>query len=319
MKVRRRASLVPGFTSVFLLQVCAGVAGRGSAPERWSILVTAHASIAATRTAPAERGDLGIGATAQAVGLSPSTLRAWEAVGLSTPWRDESGRRWYSPGERDRLRQIKDMRESEGLSLRAIQARLQHAAHDVADAPHAPSTEQQVAGRLRSMRRQLDLTVRQVASRTGLSASYVSSVENGSIRPSVASLLKLSQAYGANILSFYGPSPEPRRRLARMGQAEVIAMGDPGVSVALLTPHESALELHLFELAPGAGSGGSYCHEGDEFWYVLGGTLGVWLDDEFFQLEAGDCLSFASTDEHRFVNLGQGTTRFLGANTPSTF
>jgi mannose-6-phosphate isomerase-like protein (cupin superfamily) len=169
------------------------------------------------------------------------------------------------------------------------------------------------------MRRQLDLTVRQVAARTGLSASYVSSVENGSIRPSVAGLLKLSQAYGANILSFYGPSPEPRRRLARAGHAEVIAMGDPGVSVALLTPHESAIELHLFELAPGASSGGAYRHEGDEFWYVLGGTLGVWLDDEFFRLEAGDCLSFASTDEHRFVNLGQGTTRFLGANTPSTF
>ena len=47
---------------------------------------------------------------------------------------------------------------------------------------------------------------------------------------------------------------------------EVIAMGDPGVGVALLTPHEGAIELHLFELAPGANSGGSYRHDGDEFW-----------------------------------------------------
>ena len=263
--------------------------------------------------------DMGIGATAQAAGLSPSTLRAWEAVGLSTPRRDTSGRRWYSSAERERLHQIKTLRESEGLSLRAIQTRLQHPTNGASRSPSGPTSEQKVAGRLRSLRRQLDLTVRQVAARTGLSASYVSSVENGSLRPSVAGLLKLSQAYGANILSFYGPSPEPRRRLARAGQAEVIAMGDPGVSVALLTPHESAIELHLFELAPGASSGGAYRHEGDEFWYVLGGTLGVWLDDEFFRLEAGDCLAFASTDEHRFINLGQGTTRFLGANTPSTF
>ncbi len=270
-------------------------------------------------TASQSAANLGIGATAQHVGLSPSTLRAWEAVGLSTPWRDESGRRWYSPGERERLRQIKDLREAEGLSLRAIQARLQHPANGAAATPVEPSTEQRVAGRLRSMRHQLDLTVRQVAARTGLSASYVSSVENGSIRPSVASLLKLSQAYGANILSFYGPSPEPRRRLVRSGAAEVIAMGDPGVGVALLTPHEGAIELHFFELAPGASSGGSYRHEGDEFWYVLAGTLGVWLDDEFFRLEAGDCLSFASTDEHRFANLAQGVTTFLGGNTPSTF
>ena len=72
-------------------------------------------------------------------------------------------------------------------------------------------------------------------------------------------------------------------------------------------------------LAPGASSGGSYRHEGDEFWYVLSGTLGVWLDDEFFRLEAGDCLAFASTDEHRFANLAPGVTTFLGGNTPSTF
>jgi mannose-6-phosphate isomerase-like protein (cupin superfamily) len=105
----------------------------------------------------------------------------------------------------------------------------------------------------------------------------------------------------------------------RSGEAEVIAMGDPGVGVALLTPHEGAIELHFFELAPGASSGGSYRHDGDEFWYVVAGTLGVWVNDEFFRLDAGDCLSFASMDEHRFANLSQGVTTFLGGNTPSTF
>jgi mannose-6-phosphate isomerase-like protein (cupin superfamily) len=58
--------------------------------------------------------------------------------------------------------------------------------------------------------------------------------------------------------------------------------------------------------APGASSGGSYRHEGDEFWYVLSGALGVWLNGEFFRSETGDRLSFASTDEHRFANLASG-------------
>jgi mannose-6-phosphate isomerase-like protein (cupin superfamily) len=59
-------------------------------------------------------------------------------------------------------------------------------------------------------------------------------------------------------------------------------------------------------LAQGASSGGSYRHEGDEFWYVLSGALGLWLDGEFFRSEAGDCLSFASTDKHRFANFASG-------------
>ena len=275
--------------------------------------------VASAATAKSNGSPVGIGAVAKTVGLSPSTLRAWEAAGLSSPQRDAWGRRWYSRAETERLREIKRLRDETGLSLREINQRFIERDGAAPSAMSPNHNEHRVAQRLRGLRNQLGLTVRQVAERTGLSASYVSSVENGYTRPSVSGLLKLSQAYGANILSFYGPSPEPRRRLVRSGAAEVIAMGDPGVGVALLTPHEGAIELHVFELAPGASSGGSYRHEGDEFWYVLAGTLGVWLDDEFFRLEAGDCLSFASTDEHRFANLAQGVTTFLGGNTPSTF
>lgn len=262
---------------------------------------------------------MGIGEVAKTVGLSPSTLRAWEAAGLSSPQRDAWGRRWYSRLETKQLHEIKRLREEQGLSLREINQRLIERNGGRPAAVSQNQVEHCIAQRLRSMRNQLGLTLRQVAERTDLSASYVSSVENGYIRPSVSGLLKLSQVYGANILSFYEPSPEPRRRLVKSGEAEVIAMGYPGVGVALLTPHDGAIELHLFELAPGASSGGSYRHEGDEFWYVLAGTLGVWLEDEFFRLEAGDCLAFASTDQHRFANLAAGVTTFLGGNTPSTF
>jgi transcriptional regulator with XRE-family HTH domain len=262
---------------------------------------------------------LGIGEVAKTVGLSPSTLRAWEAAGLSSPQRDAWGRRWYSGSETERLWEIKHLRDETRLSLREINQRLVERDGGPLNAASPDHKEHRIGQRLRNMRNQLGLTVRQVAERTGLSASYVSSVENGYTRPSVSGLLKLAQAYGANILSFYDPSPDPRRRLVRSGEAEVIAMGDPGVGVALLTPHEGAIELHVFELAPGASSGGSYRHDGDEFWYVLAGTLGVWLNEEFFRLEAGDCLSFASTDQHRFANLANGVTTFLGGNTPSTF
>ncbi|MFN8593508.1 MAG: MerR family transcriptional regulator [Thermomicrobiales bacterium] len=267
----------------------------------------------------ADSGSRGIGAAAREVGLSPSTLRAWEAAGLFTPQRDAWGRRWYPEETTERLREIRRLRDEDGLSLREIHHRLQEQNGALGEILPPHHTEQRIAQRLKAMRSQLGLTVRQVAERTGLSASYVSSVENGYTRPSVAGLLKLSQAYGANILSFYGPSPQPRRRLVRAGAAEVIAMGDPGVGVALLTPHDSAVEVHLFALAPGASSGGSYRHEGDEFWYVLAGTLGVWLNEQFFRLEAGDCLAFASTDHHRFANLANGVTTFIGGNTPSTF
>ena len=57
---------------------------------------------------------------ARAVGISPSTLRVWEAAGLSTPPRDARGRRRYASDETERLREIRRLREELGLSLRDI-------------------------------------------------------------------------------------------------------------------------------------------------------------------------------------------------------
>ena len=83
----------------------------------------------------------------------------------------------------------------------------------------------------------------------------------------------------------------------------------------------TALESQLFVLAPGASTDGSYRHAGEEFMYVLAGTLGVWLDDphEFYRLEPGDALTFPSTHDHRIQALGSDETRVLWINTPPTF
>jgi DNA-binding transcriptional MerR regulator/mannose-6-phosphate isomerase-like protein (cupin superfamily) len=260
----------------------------------------------------------GNGAVARAVGLSPSTLRAWESAGLSTPQRDAWRRRWYTAAETDRLHEIRLLRDKQRLSLRDIHHHLVERDGNGAEERSPSHTEHRIAQRLKSMRNQLGLTVRQVAERTGLSSSYVSSVENGYTR-SVAGLWKLSQAYRANILSFhrtiagataaagsrgaggtdrYGRSRGRRRaaHAARRGYRAPSLRADAGRQQRRLVP---------------AG--------GDEFCYVLAGTLGIWLDEEFFRLEVGDCLSFPSTDEHRFVNLASGVTTFLGGNMPSTF
>src|SRR3954468_13572166 len=132
-----------------------------------------------TALAEAEAGvALGIGDMARAVGISPSTLRIWEAAGLSTPARDARGRRRYASGETERLREIRRLREELGLSLRDIHRLLRERNDPIANAHTGNQAGHLVAQRLRALRGTLGLTLRQVAERTGLSASYVNSVEN---------------------------------------------------------------------------------------------------------------------------------------------
>jgi uncharacterized cupin superfamily protein len=80
------------------------------------------------------------------------------------------------------------------------------------------------------------------------------------------------------------------------------------------------MEPHLFRLAPGATSGGSYHHQGEEFIFVLAGSCEIWLDEaERYHLRKGDSLYFSSSQAHRWRNSGDVETVLFWINTPPTF
>ena len=74
-----------------------------------------------------------------------------------------------------------------------------------------------------------------------------------------------------------------------------------------------------FRVAPGAGSGESYSHDGEEFLYLVRGRLNIELAGEKFELRAGDSFYFSSKTQHRWVNPGKAETLILWINTPPTF
>jgi len=79
------------------------------------------------------------------------------------------------------------------------------------------------------------------------------------------------------------------------------------------------LDLDIFTIAPGGGSGGSYSHDGEEAILILEGQLDVWLDNyEHYHLVDGDTLYFRSAQRHRWSNHGERLARVLWANTPPT-
>ena len=124
--------------------------------------------------------------------------------------------------------------------------------------------------------------------------------------------------YKTSVLSFFAES-DNTRRLVRPRDRKILEP-NPGVQMELLAFGRNVMEPHLFRIAPGAGSGGSYSHEGEKFIYVLQGTLEIWLDEmENYTLEPGDSLYFESTRSHRWQSLSEKETLLLWVNTPATF
>jgi DNA-binding transcriptional MerR regulator/quercetin dioxygenase-like cupin family protein len=258
-----------------------------------------------------------ISQVAKMINVSPSTLRLWEQRGLARPQRTESGYRVYLLEDVERLKQVHQLRVGKNLNPDAIRHMLGTAA--AANGEKTPEMAPNSIGvRLRKLRVQGGLTLLEAAQKAGLSASFLSCVERGQANASVASLQKLSVIYDTNVLAFFTKTTT-QSKLVRPKQRKSRS-NEPGVNIELLAEGERTMEPHLFHIAPGASSGGSYHHEGEEFLFVISGSCEFWLDEvEHYRLEAGDSLYFSSHQTHRWSNMGEADAVLLWINTPPTF
>lgn len=145
--------------------------------------------------------------------------------------------------------------------------------------------------RLKKRRTDLELTLKQLAAGTGLTASFISKIERGEANPSLNTLQKLSGAL--NVPSMYFISDELAKiRLQRAGQRRRILLQEIDVSYELLTPDlTGAFETLLIRLKPGSPNVvRNLGVNTEEMFYVLQGRLLVEIDDEQILLEKGDSL-----------------------------
>jgi DNA-binding transcriptional MerR regulator/quercetin dioxygenase-like cupin family protein len=255
------------------------------------------------------------------LGVSPSSLRAWEQVGLIRPARSQGRYRLYSADDLEAAKRILHLRKSKGLNLAGVAHLL-----STKETPRGKpvrvrtNTTAGVGEHLLKLRRRQDHTLAQVARQAGISISFLSSIERGTAKPSIATLQRLAVIYKTNVLSMFGAEEDSKaQRLVRQSDRKILRP-EPGVQMELLVLGKSQLEPHIFRIAPGVSSGGSYHHEGEEFIHVVQGSVEVWLDEiERYVLVAGDTLHFESTHAHRWKSLSEDETILFWVNTPPTF
>ena len=257
---------------------------------------------------------LRISEVARRVGISSSALRAWEALGLVSPQRTRSRYRLFTESDVRLLQRAIFLRRARGLNPAAIVHVLKRQG-----VVSAPAESRLLPGqRFRRLRTRRGLSLAQVARATGVSVGFLSALERGQMRSSIATLRRIARFYRTNILSLFetaGDNP----RLVRPNQRKVLET-TPDVRMELLAWGNTVMEPHLFRIKPGGGSGESYSHEGEEFLHVLRGQFEIWLDGkEHYQLKPGDSLYFESSTPHRWKNPGRKETWLLWINTPPTF
>ena len=172
---------------------------------------------------------------------------------------------------------------------------------------------QHVGPRLRALRLEKGLTVNALAAIAQVPPSTISKMENGRLQPSLVHAINLAMALGENLgflVDRYRAEPEDVV-VARRGDRARIQYPELGIALEDLNGnfHSGVLEARLGVLQRGATSGAeTMSHVGEEFCYVVDGTIRYTIDGETFTLETGDSLHFRSELAHRWENRHDGVT-----------
>lgn len=186
-----------------------------------------------------------------------------------------------------------------------------------------------IGDRLRQARQARGLSLRRLAEVLGVSPSLISQVETGRAKPSVNTLYALATELGISLdeLLFIDAPPVARSGEAPAGAADIALPRDPvqraasrmsirlgsGVTWERLTT-ESIRNVDFLYVTYEVGGASSpeneyQRHSGQEWGYVLSGSLRVRIGFDEFVLGPGDAITFDSGTPHRMVNSGDEPVR----------
>ncbi len=170
-----------------------------------------------------------------------------------------------------------------------------------------------VGSRLRELREARNISMRTLATKSGLSANALSMIERGKTSPSVSTLYKLADAMGISITAFFGPETDKRQVVFLKSDERTRMAFTRGVFEALGGEQFlGRVEPFMLTMESGASSGPHMiAHTGHEFVFCLRGELDYQVEKENFHLTAGDSLLFATQLKHKWRNAGKTVTNAL--------
>ena len=164
--------------------------------------------------------------------------------------------------------------------------------------------------RLKDIRLEKGMRLDFLANETGFSTEYLSLVEKGQIMPPVATILRLSRALEIDSGILF----REERVEADKTKAEDFRKRTEDYSYQNLTPealHKHLKAFRVFIDPVSEHKGVAYQHEGEEFIYVLKGSVEVMVGDNRNVLNPSESLHFNSSIMHKLKNLSTERAEML--------
>ena len=179
----------------------------------------------------------------------------------------------------------------------------------------------EIGDKIRRMRLRRGLTQEELADRCELSKGFISLLERDLTSPSLDTLADILESLGTDLTSFFARSDDEK---IVFGENDIFVKEDPeGIRgrIRWLVPsaQKNRMEPILVEMAAGGETIEEDPHEGEEFGYVLSGTVKLVIGDKAVRVKKDESFYFLPTAAHRLVNAGKTPCKVLWVSTPPSF
>jgi transcriptional regulator with XRE-family HTH domain len=188
-------------------------------------------------------------------------------------------------------------------------------------AGYAPSDKEiilKVGENVKQIREKKGLSLEDISQRTGLRVKLLAEIEKGEISPPLGTIIKLAKALDMKMGYFISGAEDLPYTIVRKNDRKLVSRYDAktsdqyGYEFSSLAPYKKNrhMEPLIVTLEPSDIEELS-AHDGQEFIYVLEGTMEVRLGEENHLLEPGDAIYYDSCVPHLVKCHGKHTTKIL--------
>ena len=172
--------------------------------------------------------------------------------------------------------------------------------------------------KLKELRLHCALTQEELADRCELTKGYISQLENDLTSPSIATLIDILSALGTNLKEFF--SEEEEEKIV-FKEDDFIEKDTGALKINWLVNNaqKNAMEPIIVELMPGKYTEADVPHEGEEFGYVLSGSVVVHMGNRKYRCNKGESFYFSASKTHYMENPTDRVAKFIWVAAPPTF
>lgn len=180
-------------------------------------------------------------------------------------------------------------------------------------------TVDRIGERLRRYRRAAKKTLHQVASESGLTASFLSQAERNLTGVSISSLANIAKSLNIPLNALFDQPAQPQPDSHEGERVRYTIEGQPLAYERLSSSFPGNLINAVKMNMPVGYQSELISHEGAEFSYVLSGQIVYTIEGRQYPLGAGDSVHFDATKTHCLANVGSDVAEVLTITTMGLF